>query len=53
LLLFMSYAVHYREGRVFWDGLRGVVEGLTAAKRSPLCRRYQAESALQETPAIL
>ena len=53
LLLFASYAVHYRDGRAFGEGLRGVSEGITAAKQSPLCGQYKPESVLQETPAIL
>jgi len=53
VLLLMSYAVRYRDGRALGEGLCGVLEGMAAAKRPPLCGRYKAESALQESPAFL
>ncbi len=43
LLLFASYAAHYRTLNLFGPGFTGLLNGAKAAKRSPLCSRYGTE----------
>ena len=42
LLLFVSYAAHYRTLSVFGPGLAGFTSGLQDAKQAPICSQYKS-----------
>ncbi len=43
LLLFVSYAAHYHTLCIFRPGIAGLLSGLKAAKRPPVCSHYASE----------
>ncbi|HXM22090.1 MAG TPA: glycosyltransferase [Terriglobales bacterium] len=42
LLLFVSYAAHYRTFGIFRPGIAGFTSGLQAAKQPPICSQYKS-----------
>jgi phosphatidylinositol alpha-1,6-mannosyltransferase len=42
LLLFVSYAAHYRTFGIFRPGIAGFTSGLQAAKHPPICSQYKS-----------
>jgi phosphatidylinositol alpha-1,6-mannosyltransferase len=42
LLLFVSYAAHYRTFTIFRPGIAGFTSGLRAAKQPPICSQYKS-----------
>jgi GT2 family glycosyltransferase len=42
LLLFVSYAAHYRSFSIFQPGFAGFTSGLHAAKQPPMCTQYKS-----------
>ncbi len=42
LLLFLSYAAHYRTLSIFRSGVAGFKSGLQAAKQPPICSRHES-----------
>jgi phosphatidylinositol alpha-1,6-mannosyltransferase len=42
LLLFVSYATHYRTLSIFRPGITGFISGVHAAKQPPICSQYKS-----------
>jgi phosphatidyl-myo-inositol dimannoside synthase len=42
LLLFVSYAAHYRTFSVIGPGIAGLIRGLRTAKQPPICSQYKS-----------